>query len=230
MRTNLRRTQRQTFSKTPVTACCSPMCTNLQDSDPMPHPATPHPSAASSPSPGDTADSQPVWFALRDLKRPNARTMAWQQLTDLGFTVFTPLKWVTTTVGSTRQRRQTPVVPDLLFVRTTRTLLDPIINTTPTLQYRFARGVQATPITIPSPQMDTFISAAASAPDTKYYLPSELTPAMIGRSVRIIGGPLEGRTGTLLALRGTRTRRLLISLPGLLTAAVTVAPQFIQLT
>ena len=52
---------------------------------------------------------------------------------------------------------------------------------------------------------------------------------MVGRSVRIIGGPLDGYEGRLQKLQGSRTKRLLVELPGLITAAVEVQPEFIML-
>ena len=33
------------------------------------------------------------WFVMRDLKRPNAKLPAYQQLIEDGFEVFTPMRW-----------------------------------------------------------------------------------------------------------------------------------------
>ena len=52
---------------------------------------------------------------------------------------------------------------------------------------------------------------------------------MYGRRVRIVGGALDGYEGRLLSLRGTRVRRLLVEIPNLLTAAVEVSPEYVQL-
>lgn len=196
----------------PATAWQSPQSTAKQDSEYCP-----------------VATDAPQWYAMRDLKRQNAKIHNYQHLTTLGFNVFTPLKWITTTSRGTKQRRQVPAITDLLFVNSTRAALDPVVAATPTLQYRYAKGAQATPIIVRPDHMNAFVTAVNLAPDTKYYLPTELTPTMIGRQVRIIGGPLQGYTGTLLSIRGARTPRLLVDLPGILTAAIEVAPQFIQL-
>ncbi|MDE6652305.1 MAG: hypothetical protein K2K08_07870, partial [Paramuribaculum sp.] len=58
----------------------------------------------------DSPTDPSQWFAMRDLKRPNAKTHAWQLLTQKGFTVFTPLKWVTETVRGKKTRRQVPFI------------------------------------------------------------------------------------------------------------------------
>lgn len=172
---------------------------------------------------------QPQWYALRDFRRPNARQMGWEQLEAEGFQVFTPLKWTVRATPSGPQRRQRAIVPDLLFVRSTRQPLDEALRHIPTLQYRYARGRQATPITVRAADMALFIHAVRSTTQVRYYRPDEITPDMYGRQVRIIGGPLDGYRGHLLYLRGSRTKRLLIQLPGFLTAAIEITPSYIQL-
>ena len=175
----------------------------------------------------DTPQAQ--WFAMRDLRRPNARVTAFAELTAAGFETFTPLKWVLTRRQGKTERRQVPVIPDLLFVRSTRADLDPVVSRHPTLQYRYIRGAQATPMTVPAPDMERFIQAVTTAADTRYYLPDEITPAMIGSRVRIVGGPMDNHIGNLLYIRGSRIKRLIVQIPGLITAAVQVSPTALQL-
>lgn len=52
---------------------------------------------------------------------------------------------------------------------------------------------------------------------------------MIGKKVRIIGGPLHNYEGHLQKLQGSKTKRLFVELPGLITVAVEVRPDYIQL-
>ena len=52
---------------------------------------------------------------------------------------------------------------------------------------------------------------------------------MVNRSIRIVGGPLDGYEGTLLTTRGSKVKRLMVSLPGLLTVGVEVNPEYIQI-
>lgn len=51
---------------------------------------------------------------------------------------------------------------------------------------------------------------------------------MVGKYVRIVGGLLDGYEGRLQKLQGSRVKRLFVELPGMLTAAVEVQPEFIQ--
>jgi transcription antitermination factor NusG len=52
---------------------------------------------------------------------------------------------------------------------------------------------------------------------------------MIGKMVRIIGGPMNGFTGHILSLRGARKRKVLVEIPNLIAAAVEVAPEYIEI-
>lgn len=52
---------------------------------------------------------------------------------------------------------------------------------------------------------------------------------MYGRKVRIMGGMLDHYEGRLLSVKGMRKRRLIVELPGLITAAVEVEPDYIQI-
>lgn len=170
------------------------------------------------------------WYALRDLKRPNAIQHAWEMFQDKKMKVFTPKKWVLVTVKGKRERKEVAFIPDLLFVHETREVLDPIIETTATLQYRFRKyGVQDEPIVVPDADMERFIQAVNSSKSPKYYLPEEITPAMYGRKIRIVGGPLNGYEGSLLTTRGSKVKRLLVELKGFLAAGIEVNPEYIQL-
>lgn len=131
--------------------------------------------------------------------------------------------------GGTHTRRRIPILPDLLFINTTREIFDPHLSRIPSLQYRYVRGSQATPMVVREADMRLFISAVSSSADPRYYMPEEVSADMCGRRIRIVGGPLDGYEGNLLKVRGSKTKRLLVNLAGLITAAVEVEPEYIQL-
>ena len=170
-----------------------------------------------------------TWFVMRDLTRANAKRPAWKILTESGFRVFTPLKWKIRISGSRKERVQTPVIHDLLFVESTREELDPTVDHIPTLQYRFVKGGYfGQAMTVNEHDMERFMRAVTSTDDVIYYDPSEITESMVGKKVRIVGGPLDGMTGNLLSVKGMRKRRLLVELPGMLSSAVEVSSDFIS--
>ncbi len=175
----------------------------------------------------ETAEKQ--WYVMRDLKRRNANTLAIHTLAQAGLEVFTPMTQMIMTIGGKQQRRSVPVIQDLLFVHETKTLLDPLVSKYPNLQYRYQRGRSiAEPMTVRTDDMERFIRAISATKSALYYQPGELTEAHFGKAVRIVGGPLDGYEGRLLSIKGMRRRRLLIELPELLTAAVEVEPDYIQ--
>ena len=103
--------------------------------------------------------------------------------------------------------------------------MDPIVEEISTLQYRYLRGGYRKPMTVGHAEMNRFIRAVHSDDSPRYFLVEELTSAMI----RIEGGPLDGYEGRLLSIRGSRVKRLIVEIPGLLVAAVEVDPEYIRL-
>ena len=166
---------------------------------------------------------------MRDLKRSNALLPAYKMLEEKGFEVFTPMIWHLSVKNGKRIRKLIPFMHDLLFVHDTRQNIDPVAAVTPTLQYRFMRHGYCEPMYVRDEDMNRFIYAVTNASDVRYYLPEELTPQMLNRQIRIIGGPMNGYEGRLLTVRGSKTKRLLVELPGLLVVSVEVQPDFIQL-
>ena len=169
------------------------------------------------------------WFVMRDLTRPNAKRPAYVLVGEAGIRYFTPMVWKIRTIGGRRERRWTPVIHDLLFVYSTRRELDPLVENTATFQYRFMRNMHNIPMTVRFEEMEHFIRAVSSCESPQYFNPDEITPAMCNRRIRIIGGRLDGCEGYLLTTRGSRRKRLLVELPSLLSAAVEVEPEYIQL-
>lgn len=173
-------------------------------------------------------DGLKQWFVMRDLKRSNAKCPAYQMLTDMGIKVFTPMVWKLYNYQGKRIRKQVPFMQDLLFAFEQRQVLDAIVERVSTLQYRFIRGAFREPMTIRRTDMDRFIRAVESVENPHYYAPGELTPAMVGKKVKIIGGVLDGYEGFLRKVRGAKMKHLLVELPSHLTASIEVEPEFVE--
>lgn len=168
------------------------------------------------------------WFVLRDLKRANTKHRAYQLFEGKNMEFFTPMKSKLVVVKGKQVRKEVPCIPDLLFVHETRERLDPIIDENPTIQYRWVRNKYRDPMVVSDAEMERFIRAVSVAGLPKYYLPEEITPDMLNRKIRILGGPLDGYEGTLLTVRGSKVKRLLVDLPGILSVGVEINPDFIQ--
>ena len=169
------------------------------------------------------------WYVMRDLTRTNAQYPAYRMLRDKGMECFTPMTSRLSVKNGKRMREQVPFIHDLVFVYATREELDPIVERTPTLQYRFLRNTYRTPMTVREKEMNAFIGVVSTVETPQYYRPEEITADMYRRKIRIIGGQLEGYEGYLLSVRGSKTKRLLVELPTLPAASVEVEPEYIQL-
>ncbi len=173
------------------------------------------------------ANQDKHWFVMRDLKRPNAKLPAYKMLDKEQIELFTPTEQRLTTRKGKKTCEEVPFIRDLLFVHSTHERLDPIVEKTPTLQYRYVRGGKyREAMTVADADMERFIYAVRHSDSLRYYRPDELSPAMFGRKIRIIGGLLDHYEGRLL--KGSRRKVLLVELPGLLSVGVEVSPEFIQ--
>lgn len=168
------------------------------------------------------------WFVMRDLKRGNAKQPAYKLLGELKIRFFTPMVWKLRIRQGKRVRQQVPFMPDLLFVYDSRKVLDPLVEQIATLQYRFVKGGNHQPMTVRNADMERFIRAVDAMNNPCFYTPEEINPDMLGKKVRIVGGLLDGYEGCLQKMQGSRIKRLFVELPKLLTAAVEVQPEFIQ--
>lgn len=132
-------------------------------------------------------------------------------------------------IGGSRQKRVVPVIQDLLFVHETKATLGYIVERHPKLQYRYQVSSRQSHVRAEdSTEMERFISAINNTETPIYYMPGELTAAMIGKYVRIVGGLLNNYEGHLLSIKGKRKRYLIIELQNFIAAALEVQPEFIQ--
>lgn len=164
------------------------------------------------------------WYVLRDLKRPNAKEPAYLQLRSEPYRVekvFTPMVTRERVRKGRKEVLRTPYLSDLVFAYDSRERLDRVVAAIPTLQYRFVKGgAQNEPMMVRDKEMDEFVAVVETGLPLRYYAPEEVSPAIYGKTVRVIGGALDGRTGRLLSSRGKHPRRLIIELGGILSAAV----------
>lgn len=177
----------------------------------------------------DTTGERKRWYVLRDFKKWNAKAPAYKELPRIGIRCFTPMRWAIVHRNGKRKREYVPVIHNLLFAYETRRTLDPIIEKTSSLQYQYARGGgRANLMTVPEAEMERFINAVNNDPSPRYFTPSELTPDMTGREIIVNGGPFDGYRGRLLKVQGSKKRRLIVGIEGIMFAAVEVNPAYIS--
>jgi len=68
--------------------------------------------------------------------------------------------------------------------------------------------------------MDRFQKAVGNLRVLRYYSASEIKSEMMGRVVKVHGGPLDGREVQLRKLRGTKKKRIFVEIPDFIVAEV----------
>lgn len=182
----------------------------------------------------DSLNAKSCWYVLRDLKRSNAKDPAYKVLQSerygLQDKIFTPMVQRKVKFFGKESVQWVPYMSDLLFVYENRLVLDSIIETIPTLQYRFTKGNgYNNPLIVRNEDMATFIEAVKCSERVEYIKPEEISVQMYGSRIRVIGGALSGVEGRLLKRRGKRTKSLILELPGVLSALISVEAEYIQL-
>lgn len=171
-------------------------------------------------------DSDILWFVMRDLTHYHSKSPAYKMLDGLKIENFTPKVQKLVVRGGKRERIEVPFIHDLVFVHDSRLNIDPIVEKVPTFQYRFLKG--RLPMTVRDKEMEQFKKAVETSEFPQFYRPQEVTPDMRKRKIRIIGGNLDGYEGTLVTVRGSKVKRLLVELPTLIAAAIEVETEYIQ--
>ncbi len=122
-----------------------------------------------------------------------------------------------------------PVISNLIFVYSNPAELAPIMSENSRFQFIYKRGGRENEsIVVPDREMEDFIKAVENSSKPLYFPPGELNMSK-GTRIRIIGGLLDGMEGIFLKVKGARSRRLVVEIPGMIAVAVEVEPDLVQI-
>ena len=159
-------------------------------------------------------DEDSIWFAMRVTYR--RELLAQKLLDEQGIENYIPKKYVRDPKHP-RKKILAPVIHNLLFVHTTPSEMRRLKSedSIPFMQY----------------MMDMRSGSKIIVPDDEtllYFKPGELNLTR-GTRVRVTGGPMEGREGVFLKVKGARDRRLVIEIEGIIAVAkALVHPDLVQ--
>lgn len=172
----------------------------------------------------------PVWWAMsapyqRELKAKAA-------LDKLGIENFVPMRYqaVRKRTGS-MARELLPAIHNLIFVRGSKPCVSQAKKDILWLQWltRPEDGKNV-PVTVPDKDMDQFIAVTNTYNEHLIYIQPDEIDLRKGTPVRILGGPFNGFEGTFIKVKGSRKKRVVVMLKGIVGVAMAeITPDLLEI-
>jgi len=164
-----------------------------------------------------------LWYAVRVTY---CREMSFKVYLDtINVENFIPMHYI---IVNKNEKKLEPVIHNLIFVRTTKTILGEIKlkveNKTP-IRYIMDKSTNL-PITIPEKQMESFINISKHYGEQIVYV--DTSTLKKGDKVRITGGSFAGIEGEFSRIKGDR--RVVVNLNGIMAVATAfIHPSLIEI-
>lgn len=168
------------------------------------------------------------WYAMCAYKK---EMYAQKELEKEHIECFVPICYTIKECHGRKERILAPAISNLVFVHTTRSILTEFKIRNPYLQYITQKeGSGRKILIVPDKQMHEFIRVAQKyEEDLTYYKPEEICLTK-GTKVRVHGGVFDGVEGTLLKVKGKRSKRIVVTIPGIVAiAAAYIEPELIEI-
>jgi len=174
-------------------------------------------------------DKNIKWFVLFAANGKAAKISDYLKSTDIEY--FYPLFYQERRIRKSERTKRflQPIFRNLLFVKSTKSKLDPILREiklefgiTSDLYYRYRDGEERKIIVVPAAEMQNFIAVVGAIEEPIIYFSNEDVNLAKGTRVRINGGVFEGVEGIFMRVKGDR--RVVVSLPNLFSVAIAFVP------
>ncbi len=147
-----------------------------------------------------------------------------------GLPYFIPKKYAVRTYFGKTRRELVPLISNLVFVHATHKEVDEFQRMRPYLGFAtiLSEGSKK-PMVVPERQMESFIKLTLdNENDLTYFKPDEISLSQ-GDYVKMIGGKFDGVVGQLVRVQGKRSKHLVVTIPGVMSAAtMCIEPEYIQ--
>lgn len=174
--------------------------------------------------------SEKKWYVIGSLKR-NQELKIRDELRRESLTCFVPLRYVIKNIKGIRKRLMLPAIPGLIFVQGNLDNLKESIRDRKYGLYlrKSTFSNKQDYLTISNYDMENFMAVAEKAGENiTYFTPDEIK-LQPGDKIRIKGGALDGREGIIQRIKGKRKKQFVVSIPGVVYAAVELEPEMIEL-
>ena len=168
------------------------------------------------------------WYVLRALFRSEQKVR--DGLRRAGFRCYVPMSWRVDKVQGRQERRLVPAISELVFVYGSDETIRDYKNGSAETVYWMMTGREPNrqKVVVSDKAMQDFIRVTQQQErQVTYFRPEELSLAK-GDHIIIHGGPFDGVEGVLMKIKGRRERQLVVSIPDVAAAAVSIRPEMVE--
>lgn len=176
------------------------------------------PSASAGGCPQDVSISDSRWYVMRVTYSRELKAM--QLLQKANVECYVPMLYVRDEFG----KHTVPAVHNLIFVHTTRDVLDTCkrrMEAVCPLRYMMDKSTKL-PMVVRNKEMEDFMWVTEHHDADIFYLDNPSVVCVKGTPIEVIGGPFKGLHGRLLRIR--RNRKVVLQLVGLVAVAIDGIP------
>ena len=149
-----------------------------------------------------------------------------------GLEAFVPLKYHIKTIKHQKHRALVPAMPGLMFAKGTLDELQEYIQNHshfPVYLRKSTFSNKEDYLTVRDKDMEAFIAATENnEAHITYFRPDEIN-LQAGDKIRVKGGIYDGKEGIVMRIKGKRNKHLVVQIPGMLVAAIEMAPELVEL-
>ena len=168
------------------------------------------------------------WYVLRAIFRKEEKVR--DKLRLAGYRCYVPMCYRVDTVKGHKVRRFVPAITELVFVYATQEAITDFKFHCKETVYWLTKpnGHKRERIIVPDKAMEDFIRVTQkNEQSVTFFRPDELNLNK-GDHIQIHGGIFDGVEGVLLKVKGKREKQLVISVPGITAAAVSIHPEIVE--
>lgn len=169
------------------------------------------------------------WYVLRAISRSELKVR--DALRRAGFHCYVPMCYRVETSHGQQLRRLVPAITEFVFVHATvEDISEFKLHSNYTIYWltRPSVGQKREKIVVSDRDMENFIRVTEQTERAvRYFRPDEISLAK-GDRIRIHGGAFDGVEGVLMKVKGKREKQLVVSIPDLAVAVVSVKPDVVE--
>ena len=175
-------------------------------------------------------DNEIRWYAVgctSSMKELKVR----DDIRNYGLEAFVPLKYEIKTIKHQKHRALVPAIPGLMFAKGTLEELKEYIQDYshyPVYLRKSTFSNKEDYLTVRTKEMEEFIAVTEdNEAHITYFRPEEIN-LQAGDRIRVKGGLYDGKEGIVMRIKGKRNKHLVVQIPGMLVAAIEMAPELVE--